>query len=512
MSAPLSRWIEATQRRRGEAVGGSFAPGLLPDRCLDPGGALQAAATAIVTLVGGRRVAISFEPGASYVNLEETHVNLDGSVLEGDPPTLRSAELLVAYAAHEGGHVLTTEMPPEISDSLFLWLHNVIEDERVECEVVRCFPPLGHPLEVLRSDLIRRASWKAGALETLFALVRVPERLSRLHWRAHKGLLSDAMRILEPFPSTPEEVREAVRRIIECLPDSIREQPLPRKLDLRARLKQKRGFRWRNVPGGVSPHPEVVWKEASPDPVSYEEVRQEIASDAAALAARLASLLPPRPRSRLLHGQLDRRRFYAWRTDGHIFRGPDARPERLEVALIIDQSASMEGDSSKLAQRLAILLAEACAQVPGVRLHAYGHNADLDELRHTRITRYATPARGHAHTLGAIEFDGNNRDAHAIELIGRDLLTLGGARRNPRLALLLSDARPNADGFKGGEAVAATRRAIGWLEQVWGPTVLVATEDSPVMHSLVPGPVIPFDLERPAQGLARLVELCLRQH
>ena len=186
-------------------------------------------------------------------------------------------------------------------------------------------------------------------------------------------------------------------------------------------------------------------------------------------------------------------------------------PVEVEVALIIDQSASMEGDSGKLAKRLAILLAEACAQVPGVRLHAYGHNADLDELRHTRITRYATPVRGQAHALGAIDFDGNNRDAHAIELIGHDLLTLGGVRRNSRLALLLSDARPNADGFKGSKAVDATRRAINWLEQVWGPTVLVATEDSPVMHSLVPGPVIPFDLERPAQGLARLVELCLRQ-
>ena len=86
-----------------------------------------------------------------------------------------------------------------------------------------------------------------------------------------------------------------------------------------------------------------------------------------------------------------------------------------------------------------------------------------------------------------------------------------GPKRTPRVAVLITDARPNAVEFQGNSAVDDTRRAIVWLEGTWGPTMVVATEDSPVLPALVSGPLIEFDPERPVEGLARLLERCLHR-
>ena len=193
------------------------------------------------------------------------------------------------------------------------------------------------------------------------------------------------------------------------------------------------------------------------------------------------------------------------RTDGRVFCGPGTRADRLELALIVDLSASMKGESAKLAERVAVVVSEACAALPGARLYAYGHNADGGSSPVTRITRFGTSAPGPALPLGSLRFKGNNRDAHAIETIGHDLVALAGPRRGARLALLVSDGLPNAREFKGDAAVRATRGAIEWLDRVWGGTMVFAAGDSPIWHSLVAGPYMRYNPTRLGEGLARLM-------
>ena len=112
---------------------------------------------------------------------------------------------------------------------------------------------------------------------------------------------------------------------------------------------------------------------------------------------------------------------------------------------------------------------------------------------------------GPALSLGSLRFQGNNRDAHAIETIGQDLLARAGPRQGARLALLISDGLPNALEFKGEAALGATRGAIAWLDRVWGRTMVFAVGDSPVWHSLVEGPYMEYDPTRLGEGLARLL-------
>jgi hypothetical protein len=525
VSAELDAWIQATGRARGRR-GQPFAPGLVSEACHDRVGVIRGAVESLVAFVGDRPVIVSHDPGLSYTDFREMLVNLDGSVLEKDPESLDKLELLIGIAAHEAGHVFDTEPPPGNAARLFLWLYNVIEDERVEREVARRFPPLTHPLERARRELVRRVPFNIGPLEAIFLLVRAPKRLSRVEWVAHEALLLDVLRILEPFPSDSRQVRYAVRRILDRLPESFRKFKVPPWVHFCSRgTRRDRGgaegergrgrgrgseFRWQGGPGEVGTRPPVEWTDAAPDAGRYAQFRSLVAGEAAQLAAKLDGLIPPTPRSHAVQGRLDRRRLHASQTDGRIFRGPGSRPDRIVLALIVVLSASMKGDSAELAQRIAILLSETCAALPGAPLYAYGHNADCGQAPLTRITRYGTPVLGPAHALGSITFGGSNRDAHALEVIGEDLLARVGPRRAPRLAVYISDAKPNAHEFKGDAAVRATRRAIDWLEQAWGPTLYVATDYSPVQRSLAGGPYMSFDSHHPGEGLGRLMEWCLR--
>ena len=527
MNTAQCAWVERTAQARGPSAS-PLSPGLVSDTSPDRVAALRAAAEALVMHVGGRSVSVSHEPGPSYTDFGEMRVNLDGSVLEEETVDPDAIERLLGIALHEGGHLLDTELPPKKASSLYRWLHNVIEDERIERKVVHLFPAVAHALARARSDLVRHVPFDVGPLGTLFLLVRAPHHILDRLWTRHETLLLDVIRILEPFPSDPKKVRAAVRRIIQVLPDDARRLRLPPWLHLCGRGARRRpdeagegdpahaasrggGFRWQGGAGEVGDQPKVHWTEAPPAAQRYDQVRSVVAPEAAELAARLDSLLPPLPAGRMLQGRLDRRRLHASRTDGRVFRGPGARADRLQLALIVDLSASMKGESARLAERVAIVVAEACAALPGTRLYAYGHNADGGSSPVTRITRFGTSVSGPALSLGSLRFGGNNRDAHAIEIIGQDLLALAGPRRGARLALLISDGLPNALEFKGDAAVRATRGAIEWLDRVWGGPMVFAVGDSPVWHSLVAGPYMQYDPTRLGEGLARLMAWSLRK-
>jgi nitric oxide reductase activation protein len=260
----------------------------------------------------------------------------------------------------------------------------------------------------------------------------------------------------------------------------------------------------------------VIWADAEPHVSGYERVRQDVARQVAALRERLRIVLPPRRETGLQRGSLDRRRLHRHRFDHRLFRGPELCPDPLAIALILDLSGSMSGPHAELAQRIAVLVAAAAEGLPGVRLYVYGHSADRDSdgsrrNPSTHITRFATPARGRVLSLGELPVGGNNRDAHAFRVIGQDLVRLGGAGSTRKLAVIIADGLPNAIGFDGPEAFDATRRAIVWLEQIWGPVIFVATGSHARLHSLVTGPLYKYDPKNPVSGLVTMIQMALRK-
>ncbi|MFQ5514430.1 MAG: hypothetical protein ACE5FG_08305 [Myxococcota bacterium] len=519
-------WIERTRQRRGPASAGAFTPGLLPERCLSPVAALHAAAETVVKLVAQCPVVVQHEPDASLCHPEDRIVNLDGRTLVGSPPNLASAERLIGLAAHEGAHVRMTEMLPRGANTLQRFLHNVIEDERIECEIARLHPALAPPLVVLRRGLGEPPAEQAlHPLALIFLLIRAPARISPALWEQSSELLESVMRVLDPFPASPSEVLAAVRNIILCLPEELRDVDPPpsllvlahQRFDGRRTADDPRQHRiGRGLhpqrPDELAPYPAVRWVDAEPRPRSYEELRVTVAAEARRLADRIAMCLPHGRGSARRRGRFDRRRLPAARTDGRLFSQPHAPHGSVALALIVDLSSSMRrGGSARIAQRLAVLLAETIAALPGSLLYAYGHNADVRGEPLTCITRFAAPAHGGTPTLGRLCFGGNNRDAHAIAEIQTDLARRHRGRRGRRMTILISDARPNASGFRGAPAVHETHDAIESLERSWGPAFFLTTEYSPRATSLASGPRIPFSLDSPVDGLARFFEIVLSQ-
>lgn len=521
MSAVRDDWVAQTIVRRGPP-GVPFATGLVPPGCVDPERALQAAAVAALHCLAARAVSVSFEPGASYADLEHDVANLAFDIARsGDARWF--AERAIAIGVHEGAHLRLSRPRPSGEPPLFGWLHNLIEDERIECAIARHYPVLAFPLAQLRRDVLRVEPAPVNLLACLFMLVRAPERLVARAWRRNEAFLRAVTEILTPFPRTPGAVTRATRRIFELLPEDLRRAlPPPHLLghgcthesghpheEWSAR-RRRGGHGWSGDPGGVSSDPPVRWSDAARDAAGYERIRREVHAEARWLADRLRALAPRRREERARSGLLDRRRLYAYRHDERLFRVRGQRPLPLAIAVIIDLSGSMRGACEAIAQRIAITLAEAAALLPGVRLHAYGHSADLEGSPSTDIVRFGAAPNGRHEGLGALPIGRNNRDAHAIAAVGRDLVARAGRRSGPRIAVVICDGLPDAKGFHGEAALRATRHSIARLEHEWGPTILLATKDVPTLDRL--GRVAPChaDPKRPARALAKHLGRMLR--
>jgi hypothetical protein len=519
-----AQWRQASEAARGP-IGEPFHEGVLCPRVVQRERALRAAAVAVATLVAGRRIEVGFEPGESWAQPQRGRVNLDVDALRRLAPDV-AAEAIFGIAAHEAAHVRWSAPPTKARGRLLLWLVNLIEDERIEREVVRSFPSLAAALERLRQELLAPAPLPPGELPALFCLVRLPERLTPFLWARHERLLRFACEQLDPFPSSPRGVELAARRILAQLPKRVREQPIPEALVLRcanhathgwgrhasdfsreeiARILAA-GLRLERHASELESYPPLVWSEAQPHPARYAQLRAELRRESGRFAAGLRQLLPMPPGERTRRGRLDRRRLWAHRSDPLLFRTPGPPRGRLELALVLDLSGSMR-DAERLAQRIAVIVAEGASQVPGVRLHVYGHGADGDGPC-TQVVRF-TPAGGGVPGLGRLPQLASNRDAHAFDAIAGDLLRRTGPKHAPRSALFVLDGKPNARGFCGPAAFAATRRSLDRFGRVWGNPAFVALGDSFGWPQLTKGPFLTLDEERPAANLVELLRLSL---
>jgi hypothetical protein len=367
-------------------------------------------------------------------------------------------------------------------------------------------PTLAHPLAALRRTLLQQPDQdgEVEVLGALFRLVRVPQRLTPDILERHGALLDEALRVLEPFPATQEEVHRAGRRLAELARARgahVAQAPVElidcgcarghsRDPKLDAALHRFHFFPGLEAEPGVSPR--LRWREAAPDPAGYAKLRAGVTREASELATALRALRPLERAGGRRHGRLDRRALWRTRLDGRLWTAPDRPRGRLAIALLLDLSGSVAGLPGKRAQRFAVALSEAARAIPGAQLYVYGHRADVDGSGSTDVLRFATPARGPVTALGRYQTTGNNRDAHAIESIGRDLLRQEANRTGVRLAFVVSDGSPNAAGFRGAPALVATRRALHWLGHAWSPPILVA----------------PAEYENHAQlGLSRVLRL-----
>jgi hypothetical protein len=484
----------------------------------------------MVTQVGERRATVLFQPGSSFAEVRSGIANLDGGILKGNARNREANECLLGLAAHEGAHLKWSRRPKERWSRLYRWVYNLLEDERIEALLVKKYPPLINPLHVARRELIQIRPRDLSFFSTLFGFVRAPHLLTPEQWATHRSRLLLLRQLLDPFPMTAKDLLAAISLIIELIPKEELEGPLPEFPELIVRVERDPADRrngeddaeGRPFRGGkprfprrsrVDPNwPPVTWTDVAPDPVGYEEIRQQVVPQAAVLREHLHKALPRRPETGFQQGRLDRRRLHQVQTNTRLFRRAEARKDLISLALIIDLSSSMRGREARLAGQIGVMVAEAVRSIPEVRFFAYGHAADRGRGRGTEICRFAAPAKGPAFSLGRLPVGGNNRDAHAFELIGRELCERDRSARGRRVALIISDGIPAAIGFEGPAACEATKGALAEFEQCWGPVVLLATSEGPLIQELKSGPEILWKEDHPVEGLVQLIDWCLKRH
>ncbi len=534
MNPVLQAWRESTKEARLERlIGERFDCGLGHEDWPNPQSAWCSAARALVMLVAERHASVAFEPGISAADVRRGLTNLDGTLLKALGSDADAGERLIGVAAHEGAHLAWSASPRRSWVPAYRWVHNLVEDERIERKTARRYPRLAHPLYVARRDLLEIAPTESSFFGALFATVRAPDRLSPQQWTRHERRLLKLISILTPFPDSQAAVASCVARIVQLLTHpELRDAPAypellfpgvdpipgPPGRPLHERLRRLRRRRSKSDKDGLSREaelapdwPPVRWEQVDPGPNCYEAIRCDVAAAAALLRQRLQPLLPPRRESHRRRGTLDRRRLFAREMDDRLFLGPNLARDALSIALILDMSASMDGSCAEKAQHVAVLLSEAVIALPGTRLYVYGHSADRDNTPCTQITRFATPACGPVLTLGSFSVGGNNRDAHALHLIGDDLQRMEPRSRSRRIAVVLADGVPHAMGFSGPEAFEATRRALLWLDQAWGPTVFLATEGHERLRDLASGPYLVLQDKDFLQSLVSLLSGDLRR-
>jgi Mg-chelatase subunit ChlD len=537
--AMLDRWYaDAAQRRRlplrqgGETLTSRFTGSDRPGRDV-----ARAVARTLVMFVGRRAVELGFERGVSFADVKHGRVNLDGEILDEASDESDRLGRLLGVAAHEGAHLAHTTCEQVARDALFKVIGNVLEDERIEGIVTGELPALASAVHAARVGLLHPAPDDCKFLPAVFTLVRCAAPISPALWNRYADRLEAVIAALTPYPQTSEQIRRATLEVALLVPPE-QWNDIPPSWQFRGlaasaeafddeaddfeSLDPAMGGRGRHRLSGRRPHgrgrgicgawPRVVWREAKADLPGYVGVRSSLGRKPETLAARIHQLLPRRRAARRNTGRLDARRLHALDYDPNLFKNRTSSERvTLAIVVILDLSGSMAGHSEETAREMAVLLAETVRQLPGVCIEFFGHDADSGRGPSTRITRYPIDAQGRVPGLGSLGIGGNNRDAHAIRVIGDTIRDTPSSRAERKIAILIADGAPSANGFKGEIAREKTREAILWLERSWGPLLYVATDEIESLRQMIPGPSVRFSAGRSLGGFSQQLTGVLRR-
>ena len=179
-------------------------------------------------------------------------------------------------------------------------------------------------------------------------------------------------------------------------------------------------------------------------------------------------------------------------------RKGEVRSDRVSVALLVDESGSMEGIRERLARDTAVLVNEAVGKIPNVGLYIYGFTsmAGHDVLRRFREGN----DEGKATTIGSVgSFGGTPTAAAILEAASR----VRKRTRERTLLFIVSDGC--ADG--GPEAVrraADTVRRDGFTPV--GVSIASALPDGELRRMYGPSYIVMEDVSSLAVGLGKIVK------
>ena len=128
---------------------------------------------------------------------------------------------------------------------------------------------------------------------------------------------------------------------------------------------------------------------------------------------------------------------------------PNKKPV-MACTVMIDQSASMNGNRCRAAINAAVVIERFCRDL-NIPIHIYGHNDTANCVQiYNYIEHFDTPTQNRAYKLANIKLDGCNRDGFAIRY---GLLKLLKRNEPTRVMFIISDGAPNSKGYGTNQAI-----------------------------------------------------------
>lgn len=447
------------------------------------------------------QVSIAFVPHTNFSDLESGNVYLDGSVITECRFRPRATfserlDILSGIGLHEAMHLECSI--PELClkakerGQLFSQIHNIVEDEFIESRLAQISPGYVGYLQTAKAymfgDVHKALVGEDCSLLNVFLLfVRYPKDLNWLSAAPYARELGQVKDILTPFPTSGLEVFQTVERIHELLEKSQNLRSLPESTaglqDFLARTihhqyplidpvkeLRKRGLRLLDTPDPPTSERDleskVTWETLDNNLIQYKTDKATVGPYVQKLRAwlrawNISTSTPVRERPR---GRLDPSKLHTIPMGNERIFQQRLQPSqrRVAIALLIDESGSMQGPKIDAARQVAVLFREALHSVRNIELFIFGHTAD-NPRSYTNLYRYWQPGWKKRYSLGNIISRQNNRDGIAIQTAAQEVKRI--TRFREIILMVISDGQPNAHRYKGDPAVAHTREIVKKLQR-----------------------------------------------
>lgn len=220
-----------------------------------------------------------------------------------------------------------------------------------------------------------------------------------------------------------------------------------------------------------------IWEK--PNPNVYQQTHRAVHSLIARTRAALSfrNEISRMDEYGLRSGLIDEGNLSALATRSpSVFRRQDVvSAPAVHLGIMVDESGSMWGPGVDTARKTAILLWEACKNLPGVSVSIWGHTANQQyNDSGCQTHRYIERSQGDPNTLGSIAARGNNLDGAAITYAGKRMQELSRPGES-RILFLLADGQPAGHAYSakydrdvlygGGSGVRHTRDCIDYVRR-----------------------------------------------
>lgn len=524
----------------------------------------------------GRSLLVSMDlPGKVRLRLDKEKSATDGVTVwlstqvfdEKDYTVGECIDVFLGLAAHEGAHLLYTDMPlyQAIEKRIIQMFANIYEDERIEQLIGEHKPGLTRYLEKVKyyyfdkmfmdgateplPDTVTVDNAFNVAFETILRIIRFPRYIRKEDVEFFGMYLARIQDVLTPYPTSTKEVIESAEATYHILKEFIKEKmederektgkgkkmsddDIAKEMD---KVADKMADKFEKVFGkteelgtdeGLVKSKKLGKHEADILDGSLEmgEGRTFITkpeSDTASYRETYAEVLPyiAAVRKVLKYNDKDYKLVHKCMRNGYLDTNKlvEAKmgvptvyesygrvvSDKVAVCFLIDQSGSMGGSSIRAAKQCAILLYEALKVNRSIELFVYGHSADITEYHGTDLYTYVEPGYAPKGGLGSVKARSQNRDGDAIY---ETAVRVRKKTQRKCLMFVLSDGEPCAGDYHGSSAINDTRTKVKRVTRMGFDVCQVAINHSYDPKTMFDHAVVFEDLSTLARDLNKFVK------